>query len=277
MACDGQCTAHLDGRIDDDGNECHLGQNMFCAQVLDGVPCNPRRSGPLNLPRYKSVEYFTMRNPSAGARYQACGDLGLGYEETAAANVDFVPYFEFDDEQMICYNRAVYGVDQVVCPDGWSFSSRINPEFSMQMRMACPNQLVNSVVCTPDIQTYSCYGRTCGGFYADAPSCNGFTCESTDEVCAAYGRDVDITCETGTQCSASSGTGDDHTIMKCKSGSTCTGSAGTGDARTTMNCAAGSTCSCQASTGRAQCIMNCEEGATCSCERKAANSACVWN
>ena len=57
MACDGQCTAHLDGRIDDDGNECHLGQNMFCAQVLDGLPCNPRRSGPR-----MEVEYFAMTN-----------------------------------------------------------------------------------------------------------------------------------------------------------------------------------------------------------------------
>jgi hypothetical protein len=270
--CRGQC---VDSIGEDD--VCESGLTMDCARRLDAVPCNlTQREDP-----YLLAEFLRYQNADAAQEHEDCLAVGNDFDE--------------------CDMLILFGVTEVTCPDNWSFSSMEmmmeDEEGFREMLNACPNQLVDSIVCTPQTQTYACYGKTCGGWAENANSCSEFVCETADGNCAGvgFGDNLSMTCETGTicdagsvdsgsvtcldgaACSASTGTGNDNVTMNCQSGSNCNGAAGTGSAKTTMNCLDGATCDCRASTGEAQCIMNCEQNATCSCNASTGNARCVWN
>ena len=152
----------------------------------------------------------------------------------------------------------------------------------MQMQQACPGQLVNTVTCTPQSQTYNCYGATCGGWGA-AADCNGFVCTAEDEVCimdegsgtcqagaSCTMDDGQLTCEAGSTC-----TGQDAQLI-CLAGSECThhvsGAGVTSTGSTT--CKAGATCTGTVSTSGVH-TMNCEEGSVCSCSASTGGQ-CIW-
>ena len=208
MACNAQC-------VDEIGDEdtCPRGMTFECARILDEVPCNPANPIGSDQRIFEMMTFQSsdevdrldrcLRNVDADFDYAGCRDFGERVSECVYIGLQLRdPAFE------VCKNQFLYGVDEVTCPDGWSYESHRarseDEEAFMAMRSVCPNQLSDAVVCTPQIQTYSCYGKTCGGFVPDANSCNGFVCETADEICAVdgSGRKLDITCESGTSCSA---------------------------------------------------------------------------
>lgn len=269
------CSGHCVDSIGED-DVCESGLTMDCARRLDAVPCNlTPRDDPHRL-----AEFLRYQNADAAQEHEDC---------VAAGN-------DFDECDML----MLFGVTEVTCPDNWSFSSMDlmeDEETFYEMLNACPNQLVDPIVCTPQTQTYACYGKTCGEWAENANSCSEFVCETADGNCAGvgFGDNISMTCETGTvcdagsvdsgsvtcldgaDCSARTDTGNDNVTMNCQSGSNCSGSASTGSAKTTMNCLDGATCDCRAGTGDAQCIMNCAQNATCTCNASTGNARCVWN